>query len=175
MQVDILNSKGFNQAFGFGGVTSSAISGSDAAYTKRLLDQLKAKSFVGSIMEMKGDQGSTGFGQLAVSEGAQITSAQSAVDQSLDPDAARVELTRYLKKVQDAKNNLTQDYSTKYGDLPSERVKEKTSFSTDKGVITDAVTGAGLPTKILQEYGSQIDPNAYYKVVKGVPYLIRKK
>lgn len=172
---DILNSKGFNQAFGFGGSTSSAISGSDAAYTKRLLDQLKAKSFVGSIMEMKGDQGSTGFGQLAVSEGAQITAAQSAVDQTLDPDAARVELTRYLKKVQDAKNNLTQDYSTKYGDLPAERVKEKTSFSTDKGVVTDAVTGAGLPTKILQEYGSQIDPNAYYKVVKGVPYLIRKK
>jgi hypothetical protein len=172
---DILNSKGFNQAFGFGGVTSSSMSGSDAAYTKRLLDQLKAKSFVGSIMEMKGDQGSTGFGQLAVSEGAQITSAQSAVDQSLDPDAARVELTRYLKKVQDAKNNLTQDYATKYGDLPAERFKEKTSFSTNKGVVTDAITGAGLPTKILQEYGSQIDPNAYYKVVKGVPYLIRKK
>ncbi len=172
---DILNSKGFNQAFGFGGAASSAISGSDAAYTKRLLDQLKAKSFTGSIVEMKGDQGSTGFGQLAVSEGAQIKDAQSAVDQTLDPDAARVELTRYLKKVQDAKNNLTQDYSTKYGDLPAERVKEKTSFSTDKGIITDAVTGAGLPTKILQEYGSQIDPNSYYKVVKGVPYLIRKK
>ncbi|NDB60404.1 hypothetical protein EB001_18430, partial [bacterium] len=148
---------------------------SDAAYTKRLLDQLKAKSFVGSIMEMKGDQGSTGFGQLAVSEGAQITAAQSAVDQSLDPEAARVELTRYLKKVQDAKNNLTQDYKTKYGDLPVERVQEKTSFSTNKGVVTDAITGSALPTKILQEYGNQIDPNAYYKVVKGVPYLIRKK
>lgn len=172
---DILNSKGFNQSFGLGGATSSAISGSDAAYTKRLLDQLKAKSFVGSIMEMKGDQGSTGFGQLAVSEGAQITAAQSAVDQSLDPEAARVELTRYLKKVQDAKGNLSQDYKTKYGDLPAERVQEKTSFSTNKGVVTDAVVGSGLPTKILQEYGSQIDPNAYYKVVKGVPYLIRKK
>ena len=172
---DIITSKGFNQAFGLGGATSSAISGSDAAYTKRLLDQLKAKSFVGSIMEMKGDQGSTGFGQLAVSEGAQITAAQSAVDQSLDPEAARVELTRYLKKVQDAKNNLTQDYKTKYGDLPVERVQEKTSFSTNKGVVTDAITGSALPTKILQEYGNQIDPNAYYKVVKGVPYLIRKK
>lgn len=172
---DIINSKGFNQSFGLGGSTSSAISGSDAAYTKRLLDQLKAKSFVGSIMEMKGDQGSTGFGQLAVSEGAQITAAQSAVDQSLDPEAARVELTRYLKKVQDAKNNLTQDYKTKYGDLPAERVQEKTSFSTDKGVVTDALSGSALPTKILQEYGNQIDPNAYYKVVKGVPYLIRKK
>ena len=172
---DIIKSKGFNQAFGLGGATSSAISGSDAAYTKRLLDQLKAKSFVGSIMEMKGDQGSTGFGQLAVSEGAQITAAQSAVDQSLDPEAARVELTRYLKKVQDAKNNLTQDYKTKYGDLPIERVQEKTSFSTNKGVVTDAITGSALPTKILQEYGNQIDPNAYYKVVKGVPYLIRKK
>ena len=172
---DIIKSKGFNQAFGLGGATSSAISGSDAAYTKRLLDQLKAKSFVGSIMEMKGDQGSTGFGQLAVSEGAQITAAQSAVDQSLDPEAARVELTRYLKKVQDAKNNLTQDYKTKYGDLPVERVQEKTSFSTNKGVVTDAITGSALPTKILQEYGNQIDPNAYYKVVKGVPYLIRKK
>jgi hypothetical protein len=33
---DILNSKGFNQAFGFGGATSSSLSGSDAAYTKRL-------------------------------------------------------------------------------------------------------------------------------------------
>ena len=172
---DILKSKGFNQAFGFGGATSSAVSGSDAAYTKRLLDQLKAKSFVGSIMEMKGDQGSTGFGQLAVSEGAQITSAQSAIDQALDPDAARVELTRYLQKVQDAKKNLSQDYSTKYGELPSERLKEQTSFSTNKGLVTDAVTGASLPTKILQEYGSQIDPNSYYKVVKGVPYLIRKK
>jgi hypothetical protein len=172
---DILNSKGFNQAFGFGGATSSAISGSDAAYTKRLLDQLKAKSFVGSIMEMKGDQGSTGFGQLAVSEGAQITSAQSAVDQSLDSDAARTELTRYLNKVQDAKRNLSQDYKTKYGDLPAERLQEKTSFSTNKGVVTDAVVGSGLPTKILQEYGGQIDPNQYYKVVKGVPYLIRKK
>lgn len=172
---DIIKSKGFNQAFGLGGATSSAISGSDAAYTKRLLDQLKAKSFVGSIMEMKGDQGSTGFGQLAVSEGAQITAAQSAVDQSLDPEAARVELTRYLKKVQDAKNNLTQDYKTKYGDLPAERVQEKTSFSTNKGLVTDAITGSALPTKILQEYGNQIDPNAYYKVVKGVPYLIRKK
>lgn len=172
---DILNSKGFNQAFGFGGATSSAISGSDAAYTKRLLDQLKAKSFVGSIMEMKGDQGSTGFGQLAVSEGAQITSAQSAVDQSLDSDAARTELTRYLNKVQDAKRNLSQDYKTKYGDLPAERLQEKTSFSTNKGVVTDAVVGSGLPTKILQEYGNQIDPNQYYKVVKGVPYLIRKK
>ena len=172
---DILNSKGFNQAFGFGGATSSAISGSDAAYTRRLLDQLKAKSFVGSIVEMKGDQGSTGFGQLAVSEGAQIKDAQSAVDQTLDPDAARVELTRYLQKVQDAKKNLSQDYSTKYGDIPSERLKEQTSFSTNKGIVTDAVTGASLPTKILQEYGSQIDPNAYYKVVKGVPYLIRKK
>jgi len=172
---DILNSKGFNQAFGFGGATSSAISGSDAAYTKRLLDQLKAKSFVGSIMEMKGDQGSTGFGQLAVSEGAQITAAQSAVDQSLDSDAARTELTRYLNKVQDAKRNLSQDYKTKYGDLPAERLQEKTSFSTNKGVVTDAVVGSGLPTKILQEYGGQIDPNQYYKVVKGVPYLIRKK
>jgi hypothetical protein len=139
------------------------------------LDQLKAKSFVGSIMEMKGDQGSTGFGQLAVSEGAQITSAQSAVDQTLDPDAARVELTRYLQKVQDAKKNLSNDYSVKYGELPSERLKEQTSFKTNKGLVTDAITGAGLPTKILQEYGSQIDPNAYYKVVKGVPYLIRKK
>jgi len=172
---DILNSKGFNQAFGFGGATSSAISGSDAAYTKRLLDQLKAKSFVGSIMEMKGDQGSTGFGQLAVSEGAQITAAQSAVDQSLDTTAARTELTRYLNKVQDAKKNLSQDYKTKYGDLPAERLQEKTSFSTNKGVVTDAVVGSGLPTKILQEYGGQIDPNQYYKVVKGVPYLIRKK
>jgi hypothetical protein len=172
---DILNSKGFNQAFGFGGATSSAISGSDAAYTKRLLDQLKAKSFVGSIMEMKGDQGSTGFGQLAVSEGAQITAAQSAVDQSLDTTAARTELTRYLNKVQDAKKNLSQDYKTKYGDLPAERLQEKTSFSTNKGVVTDAVVGSGLPTKILQEYGNQIDPNQYYKVVKGVPYLIRKK
>lgn len=172
---DIINSKGFNQAFGLGGATSSTISGSDAAYTKRLLDQLKAKSFVGSIMEMKGDQGSTGFGQLAVSEGAQITSAQSAVDQSLDPEAARVELTRYLDKVKDAKKNLTQDYKTKYGDLPIERVKEQTSFNTDKGVVKDAITGSALPTKILQEYGSKIDPNAYYKIVKGVPYLIRKK
>jgi hypothetical protein len=172
---DILNSKGFNQAFGFGGATSSAISGSDAAYTKRLLDQLKAKSFVGSIMEMKGDQGSTGFGQLAVSEGAQITAAQSAVDQSLDTTAARTELTRYLNKVQDAKKNLSLDYKTKYGDLPAERLQEKTSFSTNKGVVTDAVVGSGLPTKILQEYGGQIDPNQYYKVVKGVPYLIRKK
>ena len=172
---DILNSKGFNQAFGFGGATSSAISGSDAAYTKRLLDQLKAKSFVGSIVEMKGDQGSTGFGQLAVSEGAQIKDSQSAVDQTLDPDAARVELTRYLSKVQDAKRNLSQDYKTKYGDLPAERLQEKTSFSTNKGVVTDAVVGSGLPTKILQEYGGQIDPNQYYKVVKGVPYLIRKK
>lgn len=172
---DIINSKGFNQAFGLGGATSSAISGSDAAYTKRLLDQLKAKSFVGSIMEMKGDQGSTGFGQLAVSEGAQITSAQSAVDQSLDPEAARVELTRYLNKVKDAKNNLSQDYRTKYGDLPAERIQEQTSFSTNKGIVRDALAGSALPTKILQEYGSQIDPNAYYKVVKGVPYLIRKK
>jgi hypothetical protein len=171
---DILNSKGFNQAFGFGGATSSAISGSDAAYTKRLLDQLKAKSFVGSIMEMKGDQGSTGFGQLAVSEGAQITSAQSAVDQSLDSDAARVELTRYLSKVQDAKRNLSQDYKTKYGDLPAERIQEKPSFKTDKGVITDAIIGSALPTKILQEYQGQINPNEYYKVVKGVPYKFRK-
>ena len=172
---DILNSKGFNQAFGFGGATSSALSGSDAAYTKRLLDQLKAKSFVGSIVEMKGDQGSTGFGQLAVSEGAQIATSQSAVDQTLDPDAARVELTRYLDKVKDAKRNLTQDYTTKYGDLPIERVQEQTSFSTDKGVVKNAISGSALPTKILQEYGSKIDPNAYYKVVKGVPYLIRKK
>jgi hypothetical protein len=172
---DILNSKGFNQAFGFGGATSSAISGSDAAYTKRLLDQLKAKSFVGSIVEMKGDQGSTGFGQLAVSEGAQIKDSQSAVDQTLDPDAARVELTRYLSKVQDAKRNLSQDYKTKYGDLPAERIQEKPSFKTDKGVITDAIIGSALPTKILQEYQGQINPNEYYKVVKGVPYKFRKK
>lgn len=172
---DIINSKGFNQAFGLGGTVSSSVSGSDAAYTKRLLDQLKAKSFVGSIMEMKGDQGSTGFGQLAVSEGAQITSAQSAVDQSLDPEAARVELTRYLDKVKDAKKNLTENYRTQYGDLPIERVQEQTSFSTDKGVVKNAISGSALPTKILQEYGSQIDPNAYYKIVRGVPYLIRKK
>lgn len=171
---DIINSKGFNQAFGFGGATSSAISGSDAAYTKRLLDQLKAKSFVGSIVEMKGDQGSTGFGQLAVSEGAQIATSQSAVDQTLDPEAARVELTRYLNKVQDAKRNLSQDYKTKYGDLPAERVQEKPSFKTDKGVITDAIIGSALPTKILQEYQGQINPNEYYKVVKGVPYKFRK-
>ncbi len=171
---DILNSKGFNQAFGFGGATSSALSGSDAAYTKRLLDQLKAKSFVGSIVEMKGDQGSTGFGQLAVSEGAQIKDSQSAVDQTLDPDAARVELTRYLSKVQDAKRNLSQDYKTKYGDLPAERIQENPSFKTDKGVITDAIIGSALPTKILQEYQGQINPNEYYKVVKGVPYKFRK-
>ena len=172
---DIINSKGFNQAFGLGGSVASGISGSDAAYTKRLLDQLKAKSFVGSIMEMKGDQGSTGFGQLAVSEGAQITSAQSAVDPSLDPEAARVELIRYLNKVKDAKNNLSENYKIQYGDLPAERLQEQTSFSTNKGVVRDAVVGSGLPTKILQEYGNQIDPNQYYKVVKGVPYLIRKK
>lgn len=172
---DIINSKGFNQAFGLGGATASAISGSDAAYTKRLLDQLKAKSFVGSIVEMKGDQGSTGFGQLAVSEGAQIATSQSAVDQTLDPAAARVELTRYLDKVKDAKRNLTQDYRTKYGDLPIERVQEQTSFNTDKGVVKNAIIGSALPTKILQEYGNQIDPNAHYTVVKNVPYLIRKK
>lgn len=172
---DIINSKGFNQAFGLGGTVASSISGSDAAYTKRLFDQLKAKSFVGSIIEMKGDQGSTGFGQLAVSEGAQIATSQSALDQTLDPEAARVELVRYLDKVKDAKRNLTQDYRTKYGDLPIERLQEQTSFSTDKGVVKNAISGSALPTKILQEYGSQIDPNAYYKIVRGVPYLIRKK
>jgi len=31
-----------------------------------------------------------------------------------------------------------------------------------------------LPTKILQEYQGQINPNEYYKVVKGVPYKFRK-
>ena len=113
---EILANPGFNDAFGLGGETKSKVPGSPAANVRSRLEQLQGNLFVEAITAMR-NASKTGaaVGSATEKEGAKLESSRAAIQQFQSSDAARQELTRLLKQLDDAEKSTVNAFNRTYG------------------------------------------------------------
>lgn len=114
---EIINSPGFNDAFGLGGETKSQIPGSPAANVRSRLEQLKGNLFVEAITAMR-NASKTGaaVGAASDSEGSKLEASRAAIQQFQSAESARKELNRLLRQLEESENNVVNAYKRTYGD-----------------------------------------------------------
>jgi hypothetical protein len=114
---EILNSPGFEDAFGLGGETKSKVPGSPAANVRSRLEQLKGNLFVEAITAMR-NASKTGaaVGAASDSEGNKLEASRAAIQQFQSAESARKELTRLLRQLEDAEGSVVNAYKRTYGD-----------------------------------------------------------
>lgn len=114
---EILNSPGFDDAFGLGGETKSKVPGSPAATVRSRLEQLKGNLFVEAITAMR-NASKTGaaVGSATEREGDKLEASRAAIQQFQSVDAARKELNRLLRQLEESENSVVNAYKRTYGD-----------------------------------------------------------
>jgi len=113
---EMLANPGFNDAFGLGGDIRSKVSGSAAADVRAKLDQLGGNLFVEAITAMR-NASKTGaaVGSATEREGDKLQASRAAIQQFQSPEAARKELGRLLKQLEDAESGVVNAYNRTYG------------------------------------------------------------
>lgn len=130
---ELLNHPGFNAAFGFGGGLASEVSGTDAADAKAILDRLQGGAFIKSITAMRqASKTGAAVGNATEKEGDKLQSALTNIKQSQSPQAARAELERLIKDIDQGEFGIVNAFERTYGksdfrfkdiQLPTQKVK----------------------------------------------------
>lgn len=107
---------GLNDAFGLGGKLRSAIPGSPAADALAKLEQLGGNLFTEAITAMR-NASKTGaaVGSATEREGDKLQNSRAALQQFQSADAARKELQRLRKQLEDAEEGVVNAYNRTYG------------------------------------------------------------
>lgn len=112
----ILSSKGFNDAFGLGGQTLSKIPGSPAADVLGDLEKLGGSLFIEAITALRNaSKTGAGVGNATEREGDKLERSKASIQQFRSPQAARSELERLLKSLEEAERNVLNAYERTYG------------------------------------------------------------
>lgn len=113
---ELLNHPGFNAAFGFGGELASGVSGTDAADAKAILDRLQGGAFIKSITAMRqASKTGAAVGNATEKEGDKLQSALTNIKQSQSPEAARAELERLIKDIDQGEFGIVNAFERTYG------------------------------------------------------------
>lgn len=113
---ELLNHPGFNAAFGFGGELASGVSGTDAADAKAILDRLQGGAFIKSITAMRqASKTGAAVGNATEKEGDKLQSALTNIKQSQSPQAARAELERLIKDIDQGEFGIVNAFERTYG------------------------------------------------------------
>lgn len=114
---EILNSPGFDDAFGLGGETKSKVPGSPAANVRSRLEQLTGSLFVEALTAMR-NASKTGaaVGSVTEKEGSKLEASRAAIQQFQSAESARKELTRLLRQLEGAEGSVVNAYKRTYGD-----------------------------------------------------------
>jgi hypothetical protein len=113
---EMLANPGFNDAFGLGGDIRSKVSGSAAADVRAKLDQLGGNLFVEAITAMRAaSKTGAAVGSATEREGDKLQASRAAIQQFQSPEAARKELGRLLKQLEDAESGVVNAYNRTYG------------------------------------------------------------
>lgn len=107
---------GLNDAFGLGGKLRSAVPGSPAADALAKLEQLGGNLFTEAITAMR-NASKTGaaVGSATEREGDKLQNSRAALQQFQSADAARKELQRLRKQLEDAEEGVVNAYNRTYG------------------------------------------------------------
>jgi hypothetical protein len=112
----LLTSKGLDDAFGFGGKVRSAVPGSAAADALAKLEQLGGNLFVEAITAMRAaSKTGAAVGSATEREGDKLQASRAALQQFQSSEAARKELGRLLKQLEDAEDGVVNAYNRTYG------------------------------------------------------------
>lgn len=113
---ELLTSKGLDDAFGFGGKVRSAVPGSAAADALAKLEQLGGNLFVEAITAMRAaSKTGAAVGSATEREGDKLQASRAALQQFQSAEAARKELGRLKKQLEDAENGVVNAYNRTYG------------------------------------------------------------
>jgi hypothetical protein len=113
---EILNSPGFNDAFGLGGETKSKVPGSPAANVRSRLEQLQGNLFIEALTAMRSaSKTGAAVGSVTEKEGDKLQASRAAIQQFQSAESARKELTRLLKQLDDAEKNTVNAFNRTYG------------------------------------------------------------
>ena len=110
------NNTGLNDAFGLGGKLQSSIPGSPAADALAKLEQLGGNLFTEAITAMR-NASKTGaaVGSATENEGNKLQNSRASLQQFQSADAARKELQRLRKQLEDAEEGVVNAYNRTYG------------------------------------------------------------
>lgn len=113
---ELLTSKGLDDAFGFGGKVRSAVPGSAAADALAKLEQLGGNLFVEAITAMRAaSKTGAAVGSATEREGDKLQASRAALQQFQSAEAARKELGRLKKQLEDAESGVVNAYNRTYG------------------------------------------------------------
>ena len=113
---DILASPGLNDAFGLGGETLSKIPGSPAADVRGKLERLGGNLFIEAITALRNaSKTGAGVGNATEKEGDKLERSKANLQQFQTAKAARTELERLLKSLEETETNVLNAYERTYG------------------------------------------------------------
>jgi hypothetical protein len=113
---DILASSGLNDAFGLGGETLSKIPGSPAADVRGKLERLGGNLFIEAITALRNaSKTGAGVGNATEKEGDKLERSKANLQQFQTAKAARTELERLLKSLEETETNVLNAYERTYG------------------------------------------------------------
>jgi hypothetical protein len=113
---DILASSGLNDAFGLGGETLSKVPGSPAADVRGKLERLGGNLFIEAITALRNaSKTGAGVGNATEKEGDKLERSKANLQQFQTAKAARTELERLLKSLEETETNVLNAYERTYG------------------------------------------------------------
>jgi hypothetical protein len=113
---EILADPGLNDAFGFGGETISKVPGSPAANVRAKLERLGGNMFIEAITALRNaSKNGAGVGNATEKEGDKLERSRANLQQFQTVDAAKTELQRLKKSLEESESNVLTAYERTYG------------------------------------------------------------